>query len=54
MYEGTIVAEGPADRFTRKELGLWMAGQRPDRAGSLAQAAPDRHPAPPKEGAAHA
>lgn len=29
IYEGEIVVEGPAERFTKPELGLWMAGQRP-------------------------
>ncbi len=29
MYEGAIIAEGEAERFTEEELGLLMAGHRP-------------------------
>ena len=34
LYEGRILVEGPAERFTKPELGLWMAGQRPAAAGA--------------------
>ena len=27
LYEGRIVAQGPTERFTERQLGLWMAGQ---------------------------
>jgi len=35
LYEGAIVAEGEASRFTEEELGLLMAGQRPPESSRI-------------------
>jgi len=47
LYEGEIVTEGPTEAFTKQQLGLWMAGQRPVPAAA-------KDSAPAKEGAAGA